>query len=292
MYRIIKGNSRGLRDVNDFIRFLNDPPTGLRNFFDDRKDIFLARAPGRLDVMGGIADYSGSLVLEMPIAEATLAAIQKSDEELIKIRSLSGNQSKDLQFEISLSELETISYERAREIFSLDSANHWAAYVGGIFPILRRECGFKFHNGARILLSSEVPLGKGVSSSAALEVATMQAVCAAFGILIETRRAAMLCQKIENLIVGAPCGVMDQIASHCGITNSLISLLCQPAEIQEIIEIPDEIEFWGIDSGVRHAVTGSDYASVRRGAFMGYRIIADLAGLKDRKVTDGVVKID
>jgi len=72
---------------------------------------------------------------------------------------------------------------------------------------------------------------------------------------------------------------MDQITSNCGIENQLISLLCQSAEIRETVSIPAQIEFWGIDSGIRHAVAGSDYSSVRIGAFMGYRMIADIAGL-------------
>jgi galactokinase len=292
MYRIIEGSTQGLNDVTKFIDLINSPSIEISDFFDKQKDIFIARAPGRLDVMGGIADYSGSLVLEMPIAEATLAAVQKSDDQKIRIRSLARERYEDLQFEISLSEFETVDYEAARRSFSVDRPNHWASYIAGVFPILRHEHGFEFQNGARVLIASDVPPGKGVSSSAALEVATMQAVCAAFDIAIEPRRMAILCQKVENLIVGAPCGVMDQITSHCGVENSLISLLCQPAEIKEIVEIPEGIEFWGIDSGVRHAVTGSDYSSVRLGAFMGYRIIAELAGLDVENLEDGLVEID
>jgi len=104
---------------------------------------------------------------------------------------------------------------------------------------------------------------------------------------------ALLCQMVENLVVGAPSGVMDQMASMCGEANRLLALLCQPAELREMIAIPDDLAVWGLDSGVRHAVTGADYESVRIGAFMGYRIIAGLAGLK---VTDemlgGPVQID
>jgi L-arabinokinase len=114
----------------------------------------------------------------------------------------------------------------------------------------------------------------------------------AYEIDIVPRELALLCQKVENHIVGAACGVMDQISTHCGKEGKLTALVCQPAEIRGWIEIPDEIEFWGIDSGVRHAVSGSDYSSVRIGAFMGYRIIAELEGLQVREVRDGVVEID
>src|SRR5439155_24215241 len=79
----------------------------------------------------------------------------------------------------------------------------------------------------------------------------------------------------------------------CGEANSLLALLCQPAEIRETIAIPDQIALWGLDSGVRHAVTGADYGSVRVGTFMGYRIIADLAGFNVQGTEPGKpVQID
>jgi galactokinase len=97
---------------------------------------------------------------------------------------------------------------------------------------------------------------------------------------IEPRMRAVRCQQVENLIVGAPCGVMDQMASVCGEAGSLMSLLCQPAEFQGSVRLPDGLGVWGIDSGIRHAVTGADYGAVRIGAFMGYRILAALANLR------------
>jgi L-arabinokinase len=71
---------------------------------------------------------------------------------------------------------------------------------------------------------------------------------------------------------------MDQMTAACGKAGQLLALLCQPAILQEPVRIPDNISFWGIDSGVRHSVSGTDYTSVRVGAFMGYRIIAGLSG--------------
>lgn len=296
MYRICEGDPLGLADVGKFIDRINEPTVKLRDLFDKKSDIFVTRAPGRLDVMGGIADYSGSLVLEMPIAEATLAAIQKSDDNKIKIVSLHVGSNKSSVFEMKLSDLETKgrprNYPEVRDFFSRNRHIHWASYAAGVFFVLKRELGIHFQTGARILISSQVPVGKGVSSSAALEVAVMQAVCTAYNIPIAPRELAMLCQKVENSIVGAACGVMDQITAHCGIENSLVSLLCQPAEIGEAVKIPDGLELWGIDSGVRHVVAGSDYTSVRVGAFMGYRIIAENAGLDIKHVADGLVEIN
>jgi len=124
-----------------------------------------------------------------------------------------------------------------------------------------------------MVIGSNVPEGKGVSSSAALETAAMQAIASVFGIPLDSKDIALLCQKAENLVAGAPCGVMDQMTCVFGEQDALLALLCQPAELQAPVRVPEEISFWGIDSGERHAVTGSDYGAVRAGAFMGYRIM-------------------
>jgi L-arabinokinase len=85
---------------------------------------------------------------------------------------------------------------------------------------------------------------------------------------------------------------MDQMTAALGQADHLLALRCQPAEIQGFVAIPAPIRFWGIDSGIRHAVSGSDYTSVRTGAFMGYRILADLAGLDvSEPDAGGVVRV-
>jgi L-arabinokinase len=145
-----------------------------------------------------------------------------------------------------------------------------------VFLVLMTERKVSFGSGANILIWSRVPLGKGVSSSAALEVATLEAVAAAFNIRIEGREKALLCQRVENMVVGAPCGVMDQMTAVFGERDRLLLLLCQPAELKRMIALPRQLMLWGIDSGIRHSVSGADYGSVRAGAFMGARIIAHL----------------
>jgi galactokinase len=298
MYRLVQGTT-DLPDAAAFLEILSNldqhPLPEARQLFagqlNGSPELFVTRAPGRLDVMGGIADYSGSLVLELPTREATFAALQRDPDRQIKIVSLAADPGQSSVFEMSLNDLESdgrpVDYEVARAYFHHDPSKHWAAYVSGVFLVLMRERQIVFRDGARILISSLVPEGKGVSSSAALEVAVMQAVAAAFAIEIAPGELARFCQMVENLVVGAPCGIMDQMTSVCGEENRLLALLCQPAELQEMISIPDEIAFWGLDSGVRHSVAGADYGSVRTGAFMGYRIIAELAGLTVKENAEG-----
>jgi L-arabinokinase len=206
------------------------------------------------------------------------------------------NETRVVSFEMPLADLERegepIEYDEAQRYFRGDTRPHWAAYVAGVFVVLMRERGVCFNSGARLMISSRVPEGKGVSSSAALEVGTMSAVAAAFDIEVEPRELALLCQRVENLVVGAPCGVMDQMTSACGEENQLLALLCQPAEPLGRILLPGDLAVWGLDSGVRHSVGGGDYGSVRVGAFMGYRIIADLSGLTVEQSGDTVVVDD
>lgn len=142
-----------------------------------------------------------------------------------------------------------ISYESAQQYFKKDPALSWAAYVAGALVVLMRECNVRPTDGLSILVVSAVPEGKGVSSSAAIEVATLKALAAAHDVHLTGRHLAILAQKIENLVVGAPCGIMDQMASSLGEANKLLALKCQPAEVQGCVEIPSHIQFWGIDSG-------------------------------------------
>jgi L-arabinokinase len=107
----------------------------------------------------------------------------------------------------------------------------------------------------------------------------MSAVAMAFGLPLEPRDLAILCQTAENLVAGAPCGVMDQMTCVFGEPGALMALLCQPAELQASVPVPDDIALWGLDSGERHAVGGSDYGAVRTGAFMGLRIAGEHAAV-------------
>lgn len=254
----------------------------VRDLIHSDAPVWVTRAPGRMDVMGGIADYSGSLVLQMPIREAAVAALQR-EESSRQVRLVSlGATDRSEAFDFNLDDLlvgdTPVDYEAARSFFAADAEHSWAAYLGGCFVVLMREQGVRFATGCRILLDSRVPEGKGVSSSAAIEVATMMAICAAYDIDLSSRELALLCQKVENLVVGAPCGIMDQMASACGEEGRLLALLCQPAELLGTVSLPEDLAVWGIDSGIRHAVSGADYGSVRTGAFMGLQVLRQITG--------------
>ena len=271
-----------MTDTEAFIKLLDN----LQGISPDTGDLFspgeliVTRAPGRIDVMGGIADYSGALVLQYPIAAATHVAIQVQEEPIVRIHSLSETSVR--KFEMPLRSLvsreEPISYATANAMFKRKADDAWAAYVAGAFLVLMRERQAEFNRGASIFISSAVPEGKGVSSSAALEVASMQAIATAYDIRLSPIELALLCQKVENLIAGAPCGVMDQMTAACGESDRLLSLLCQPAHLNGTLGLPAELSIWGLDSGIRHSVGGSDYGIVRTAAFMGFRIIVDAAG--------------
>ena len=259
---IVHGSTLGLPDVEAFIATLRDHP------LFGPGEIIVTRAPGRLDVMGGIADYSGSRMLELPIREACRVALQRDRERRVRIVSAG-----HADFEIALDDLDEMDEAAARDFFGRNPERQWAAYAAGAFVVLRCARRTRFAEGARILVDSDVPEGKGVSSSAALEVSGMQAIAAAAAIYLAPREMAILCQRVENEVAGAPCGVMDQMSVIFGEPNRLFDLLCRPAEVLGFVDVPRDVGFFGIDSGVRHAVSGSDYTSVRVGAFMGRRIL-------------------
>ena len=259
----------------------------MSEYFDPREPVYQASAPGRLDVMGGIADYSGSLVLQLPLDRRTTATLQRIDASRVDVvsRRADADHHATVGFDVLRSR------ERLAEHLAADPASHWASYVFGV----AHACLFSPDarvpppvGGFRMRVESTVPEGKGVSSSAALEVSSLAAIAAAYGVNMTPTEIAVAAQWAENHVAGAPCGIMDQMTSACGVANHLLRLRCQPAIIEGHIAIPPGYRFFGIDSGIRHAVTGADYGTVRTAAFMGYRIIAALVGLHVERDGDRV----
>ncbi|HNU42838.1 MAG TPA: hypothetical protein PLM56_08265 [Cyclobacteriaceae bacterium] len=231
-------------------------------------------APGRLDVMGGIADYSGSLVLQMPIAQQTEVNLTLRTDYICVLKSYIGT-SQPWILELSYRDLlpnKLVDYAFAKQFLS-HRKQIWAGYIVGCALVLQKEKGIEF-TGANIEIRSAVPLGKGVSSSASVEVAVMRALVQAFQLTLLPTELPTLAQKVENFVVGAPCGLMDQLACHLGKPNHLLPIVCQPDLTEPLLPIPNDLHFVGIDSGVKHTVSGHQYGNVRSAAFMGYSLIA------------------
>src|SRR4051812_6937213 len=178
------------------------------------RPIRVARAPGRLDVMGGIADYTGSMVCEMPLACAAAVAVQDRDDEQVQVFSFNLlDEHKPFTVRVPLAALLNMPAEALRRDFN-QPGRRWAAYLAGCVSILHRaRVGTRMPRGLNVALFSAVPAGSGVSSSAAIEVATMMALVDHLGVResVSSEGMAVLCQRVENEIVGAPCGVMDQM---------------------------------------------------------------------------------
>ena len=263
------------------LRHESDPR--LHAFLSADSPVYIARAPGRLDVMGGIADYSGARVLELPLECSTAAVLQRQDSPRCDIATRRG--ARWQFFSVPLPSL----LERDGSLgtpaglaawFAGRDTDRWASYVVGIVQhCLARAAGRSLPAGLRLLIDSSVPEGRGVASSAALEVAAGAVVAASCDSPMPAVELAAACQAVENHVVGAPCGIMDQMTSACGQRDRLLRLRCQPGTIEGYVDIPEGYRFYGIDSCISHAVAGADYGTVRTAAFMGYRMIAAAAAL-------------
>jgi galactokinase len=241
--------------------------------FRDDRPIRIARAPGRLDLMGGNVDYTGGWVFESTIREATWAAVQLRDDDTILLLN---PQMREHGWRDSVAfRLSDLTSETAvRQLVSGDPAIRWTAYVLGIFYLLRQRHA-DVASGATVYIASDVPLNKGVSSSAAVEVAVMKAAAAAYGFPMDGVALAESCQWVENTIAQSPCGIMDQAAVVLGDPGYVLPLLCQPCSPAPLVRLPAEVECRAIDSGVMHEVSGLQCETARAAAFMGYKLICD-----------------
>lgn len=247
-------------------------------FFNPQQTIHICRAPGRLDLMGGNVDYTGGLVFQATIREATWAAAQKRDDQRIIFwnpQMLAEGWADRVEFD-----LHALTGEDAvKALVNRSPQVRWTAYVLGIFYLLHQKFPHQVKSGASLYIESEVPLNKGVSSSAAIEVAVMKSAASVYGIELAGVELAEYCQWVENVIAESACGIMDQAASVLGDEGHVLPLLCQPCTPFPLVKLPSGLRCWGVDSGVRHAVSGIEYEAARAAAFVGYRIIGDREGL-------------
>jgi L-arabinokinase len=256
--------------------------------FPPGNNVRVSRAPGRLDVMGGIADYTGSLVCEMPLDCAAAVALQRRDDRQVQVFSFNLlDEHRPFTLRIPLEALAGQETAALRREFA-EPGRQWAGYLAGCVHILHKagllDLNAPQSSGMNIAVLSSVPVGAGVSSSAAIEVAAMSALLAHFGVAgrqeasggVTPMRLATLCQQVENEVVGAPCGIMDQATSVYGRAGTLMRMICQPHELLHELAVPAGMRFVGIDGGVRHSVAGGQYGRTRCAAFMAHRIILQL----------------
>ncbi|HUZ45821.1 MAG TPA: galactokinase family protein [Terriglobia bacterium] len=245
-----------------------------REFFSPDGPIHIGRAPGRLDLIGGNVDYTGGLVFEMTIQEATWAAAQpRKDGLIVFLNPQMKDHGWDTRVEFKLADLG--SEDNVRRLVNQSPEIRWTSYLLGIFYLLKNKFPDRIQTGANVYIESEVPLNKGVSSSAAVEIAVMKTVAQAYGISYEGIELAQACQWVENVIAQSACGIMDQAIIVMGHEGSCLPLLCKPCEPHPPVRLPSDLAVWAIDSGVRHAVTGIEYEAARAACFMGYKMICD-----------------
>lgn len=216
----------------------------------------LFRAPGRVNLIGEHTDYNDGFVLPAAIDFQTFAAAARRGGRTLRIHSIN--------FE------ETVS-------FDLDAKNprrrdHWSDYPLGVATTLARA-GHGIP-GADLLLYGEVPPGAGLSSSAALEMATALALLAVAGLELEPLDTAKLCQQAENEFVGTLCGIMDPFVSRFAQAGHALLLDCRSLDARPV-PLPDSSRLVICHSGVRHALASGEYNVRRAQCGEGVRALAE-----------------
>jgi galactokinase len=221
------------------------------------------RAPGRLDLIGGVADYSGALVLEMPTRQGTEVTLSAEAAFVVGPAAFSPD---------ALERLAGLDDAAVRR--ELSPHPRWTHYVIGVALVLVRHGVIDPPRGG-IDITSDLPASVGVASSAALEIATARALGAGS---LDPLRLAALCQEAENHVVGAPCGIMDQVTVALGTPGAVLPILCRSASVADVVALPEGLELVGWPTGAAHDVGGVPYGRARAAAFMGKRMVEGATG--------------
>jgi galactokinase len=209
-------------------------------------------APGRVELLGNHTDYNGGVVLSAAIDLGISARGQARSDEKIRLTSegLSGVVNADLE--------------------TLAPDDSWADYPLGVAKVLH-DSGFPVA-GFEANFSSTLPLGAGLSSSAAIEVSMAVLLTRLFNFQVPAIDLARLCRKAENEYVGVSCGLLDQVSSIFGKKDHAIFLDCR-AETVETFPFPPGVGLLIVHSGVKHALSGGEYNERRDQCFEAAEIL-------------------
>jgi galactokinase len=229
------------------------------------------QAPGRVDLMGSHTDYNLGYVLTQAIDRNTwIAAVPRTDR---KVRVASFNAEGVSEFDLANIENDTVT--------------PWTNYIRGVADVLQKE-GYEL-TGFNGLIHSTIPFGSGLSSSAALEVATVVLFEALADWEIDPVQKAVLCQRAENEFVGMNCGILDQYSSAMGVANSVVLLDCR-AITHEIKPIAPGVQVMICDTKAKRALTGSEYPERRAQCEAGAQILSGfypaIKSLRDADLSD------
>jgi galactokinase len=230
--------------------------TSVEELFNDRfgKPDLIVRSPGRINLIGEHTDYNMGFVLPASIDKAIYIAIAGRNDDQVHLLAAD----LDETHQATLTELAF-------------SEKHWPNYVVGVIDQLQKA-GHVL-KGFNAVLSGDVPLGAGLSSSAAVECATAFALNELFSLGLDRRTMVQLSQKAENAFVGVQCGIMDQFASMFGQEEKLIRLDCRSLAYDYIPFPTDTIEVLLMDTGVKHSLASSEYNLRRQECEKGVSII-------------------
>jgi galactokinase len=210
---------------------------------------WLVAAPGRVNIIGEHIDYNGGYVLPMAIERYCVIAASATDNK----------EAKATIYSVSSDDEAAISLDSPTRN---PSAGHWSNYVAGVIAGCTtrnmRPPAFK------AVIESSVPVGGGLSSSAAIEVATATLMEVITGTKLDLIEKALLCQKAEHEYAGVPCGIMDQFASVICRPNHLMLLDCRSQQIEHIPFANPNVTVLIINTNVKHELSGGEYAE-RRG---------------------------
>ncbi|MFO0948767.1 MAG: galactokinase [Planctomycetota bacterium] len=212
----------------------------------ERKPRWIVAAPGRVNLIGEHIDYNDGFVLPMAIDRyVAIAADLSRSEDSFHFHSMEMGESTRL----------------SRGSLTPSAAAGWAAYPAGVCALFEQH-GFRLPSFDAVI-DSTVPRGSGLSSSAALEVATATLLEAMSGARLSPEDKALLCQKAEHTFAGVPCGIMDQFSSVFGRADHLMLIDCQSRSIEQIPFNAPDLAIVVANTNVKHELTGGEYAARR-----------------------------
>ncbi|CDF98509.1 galactokinase [Avibacterium paragallinarum] len=237
-------------------------------------------APGRVNIIGEHTDYNDGFVMPCAIDYGTAVCGAKRDDSL---------------FRVYAADLDAFDEFDLADPIVPNPAHKWTGYVRGVVKFIQMQCP-EFRQGADLVISGNVPLSAGLSSSASLEVAVGKFCQQLAQLPLTDTQIALIGQQAENQFVGANCGNMDQLISALGQKDHLLMIDCRTLETQPT-PVPDKVAVMIINSKVKHDLVAGEYNTRRQqceqaAAFFGAKALRDVSLEQFKKREEELTALD
>jgi galactokinase len=257
-------------------------------FFLPTQSVASAFAAGKIDLMGGLTEYSGTLALQLSLAEGVEAKAAFRNDNWLRIYSVHNQETYSLNLEpFRKVAFPDSPYAMLQNSLKIQEKGVWSASLVGCYFALCYENRLPLR-GMDIWINNELPIGQGLATRTAIQVAVLRVIGNLYLLTFNKTHLPYLVKKADHLVLGIQTGLIDPLGVTFGVPGKILPVICQPDRVYNQLQLPPKLYFWAIQTGERMPEVErlKQIEVVRTASFMGYSLIAKMENVDPKTLAD------